>query len=62
MTRTVTSRASPARVASVRRRLGSPPVRKGHVMRIFIAGATGVIGRRIARLLLTDGHRVQRGS
>ena len=27
-------------------------------MRIFIAGATGVIGRRIARLLLTDGHRV----
>ena len=27
-------------------------------MRIFLAGATGVIGSRVLRLLLADGHRV----
>jgi nucleoside-diphosphate-sugar epimerase len=27
-------------------------------MHVFLAGATGVLGRRIVRLLVTDGHRV----
>ena len=27
-------------------------------MRVFLAGATGAIGRRLVPLLLADGHRV----
>src|SRR3954449_9186212 len=33
-------------------------VRKGPAMRIFVAGATGVIGRRLVPMLVASGHSV----
>ena len=46
-------------VAAGRRRAGARPTRSPRLrMRVFLAGATGVIGRRLVPMLLADGHQV----
>src|ERR1700704_1295516 len=45
---------TPPRTASARR----PARRRSSHMRIFLAGATGVIGTQLLPLLLADGHQV----